>query len=225
VNAAYAQYGRARLRRFLGDVAGAEADLAAARSKAGDGGSFADLRARLDLEAGILALDRGDREAAIAKLRAASDGPAAVDLTGFAFAALAEALCEEGRIEAGIEAARRAAESPSSFAEKVGARISRARCLARANRRGEAVAEARAALEDSATAGLAWEQVQAAAVLVEAGAGGGPTAEKIDGARDALTRMRESLSDTEARARFEAKIRDDDAASRIAASGARGRST
>jgi tetratricopeptide (TPR) repeat protein len=168
LNVAFALVGRARIRRFAGDLGGADADIREARSAGGGADLTPDLRARIDLDAGVAALDAGDLPAAESGFRGAAAAPPAIDLEGFARAGLAESLCRTGRVDAGLVEAKGAASPPSTFAERLEASHALAECLLAAGDKAESAAAARRYLRDAQAAGARWAVVLAAVDLAKA---------------------------------------------------------
>ena len=186
LNVAYARVGRARIRRLAGDAAGADADIAQARL---DAEPPVDLVARMDLDAGVAALEIADWRTAEAKFRRAAGAPPASDLTGFARGFLAEALCRDGRANDGIVQARKASEPPATFAERLEAGHALAECL-RAAGNGEASrAVAEKTRSDALAVGARWWVVQSSLDLIRSGRGGKASSAVTASGRDALNQL------------------------------------
>ncbi len=217
LNLAYAYYGRARLRVSIGDYEGAESDLSAVRKRIGPRGTYPDLDARIDLESGNRALARGDRRTAIAHLTAASNAPASLDLTGFALASLATALCEDGRSVEGLRAAEKVAGPGFGFAERMSARLAAARCSLAAGKTEETVTNAGSVAAEAARTEMAWEQVESVGLLLAAGVAPAAVPAEVERAARILAGMRSSLDGAGAREAFDKKVRADGAAKWVVA--------
>jgi tetratricopeptide (TPR) repeat protein len=183
LNVAYALVGRARIRTIEGDTPGAAADVKDARDAGGGAKAPADLVAHIDLDAGLAALETGDNYAAESAFRKAAAAPTAIDLTGFAHAGLAEALCRSGRADLGVAEAHKAAESPATFNERLEAGHALAECERAVGRRDASLAVARRTHADAEPAGARWAVVISSIDILKASPSGSRPPEVASGTR------------------------------------------